>query len=139
MIRSLEKQKVNRGKVTSSAYININEEQLIYVLSHHHLDLMLDLSPEVRCDVVGQLIGGGLEVVDHLLELANHGVSRLLFSLLSVLHVTLELLDVCKDERQEKNLPSQQQHRTGATSQVSLLGFSHSELVCRGVYVMCLV
>lgn len=87
----------------------VNKEQLSYILSHHHLDLMLDFSPDVSCDVVAQLISGALEVVDHLLELANHGVSCILVSLLSVLHMSLKLLDVYKDESQEQNLSSRKQ------------------------------
>lgn len=87
----------------------VNKEQLSYILSHHHLDLMLDFSPDVSCDVVAQLISGALEVVDHLLELANHGVSCILVSLLSVLHMSLKLLDVYKDESQEQNLSSHKQ------------------------------
>lgn len=59
---------------------------------------MLDLCPDVSCDVIGQLIRGALEAVDHLLELANHGVPCLLLPLLSVLHMGLKLLDVYEDE-----------------------------------------
>lgn len=73
--------------------------QLGYVLSHHHLDLVLDLRPDVSRDVIGQLIGGALEAVDHLLELADHGVACLLLPLLPVLHVSVQLLDVCEEER----------------------------------------
>lgn len=87
----------------------VNKEQLSYILSDHHLDLMLDFSPDVSCDVVAQLISGALEVVDHLLELANHGVSCILVSLLSGLHMSLKLLDVYKDESQEQNLSSRKQ------------------------------
>ena len=76
----------------------IDEGQPGYVLSHHHLDLMLDLGPDVGGDAVGQLIGGALEAVHHLLELADHGVPRLLLPLPSVLDVSLELLDVCECE-----------------------------------------
>lgn len=65
---------------------------------------MLDLCPDSSCDVIGQLISGALEALDHLLELADHGVSCLLISLLSVLHVSLKLLDVCNVESQMKNI-----------------------------------
>lgn len=69
---------------------------------------MLDLGPDASCDVVRQLIGGALKAVDHLLELANQGVPRLLFSLLSVLQMGLQLLDVCDREkgRRETGLSS---------------------------------
>lgn len=79
-----------------------DEGLLGYVLSHHHLDLVLDLSPDICCDTIGQLIGGALEVVHHLLELFNHGVSCLLLPLLPVPCMSLQLLDVCKDESQQK-------------------------------------
>lgn len=60
-----------------------------YILSHHHLDLVLDLSPDASCDVIGQLIGGALEAVNHLLELAKQGVSCLMIFLIFVLNVGL--------------------------------------------------
>lgn len=65
---------------------------------------MLDLCPDISCDVTGQLISGALEAVDHLLELANHRVSCLLLSLLFVLHVGLKLLDVYEDKSQQKEI-----------------------------------
>lgn len=77
-----------------------------HILSHHHLDLVLDLGPHISRDVIGQLIGGALEGLDGLLELADHGVSCLLLSLLLVLHVALELLDVYGDEGEQKNQSS---------------------------------
>lgn len=80
------------------------------VLSHHHLDLVLDLRADVGRDVAGQLIGGALEAFHHLLELADHGVARLLLSLLPVLHVILQLLDVCeKKEKKKKHKTSRNQ------------------------------
>lgn len=64
---------------------------------------MLDLSPNISRDVIGQLIGGGLKAVNHLLELANQGVPCLLLSLLPVLHMVLKLLDVYEGEIQQEN------------------------------------
>lgn len=74
----------------------VNKRPLGSILSNHHLDLVLDLGPDASCDVVGQLIGGALKTVNHLLELANQRVPCLLFSLLSVLQMGLQLLDVCE-------------------------------------------
>lgn len=61
---------------------------------------MLDLSPDISRDVGDQLISGALKAVYHLLELANQWVPTLLLSLLSVLHMSLKLLDVYEDECQ---------------------------------------
>lgn len=57
---------------------------------------MLHLCSDTGCDVAAQFIRGALEAVDHLLELRDDGVSRVQLSLLSALHVALELLDVWK-------------------------------------------
>lgn len=89
------KVKSQTTKTSKEAGCVIDEGRPGYVLSHHHLDLVLDLGPDVGGDVVGQLIGGALEVVHHLLELADHGVPRLLLPLPPVLDVGLQLLDVC--------------------------------------------
>lgn len=77
----------------------MDEGRVRYILSHHHLHLVLDLGPDRGRDAAGQLIGGALEAIDHLLELRDHGVPRLLLPLLPVLHVGVELLDVCRDEQ----------------------------------------
>lgn len=66
--------------------------RLLHLLPHHHLELVLELNADVGCDVVGQLVAGALEAVNHLLELAQQGVPRLLVLLL---HVGLQLLDIC--------------------------------------------
>lgn len=79
----------------------IHRQEYFAVLSHHHLDLVLDLGAHVGGDVVGQLIGGALEAVHHLLELADQGVACLLLPLFAVLHVSLQLLDVC-DQKETK-------------------------------------
>lgn len=76
------------------AFSQSTTELLGHILSHHHLDLVLDLSPHARCDVAGQLIAGALEAVHHLLELLHHGVSSLRLPLLPVPCVSLQLLDV---------------------------------------------
>lgn len=68
-----------------------------HLLPHHQLDLMLDLSPDVRCDAIGQLIGGALEAVQHTLQLVNHGFSRFLLSLLFAICMSLELLYVYRE------------------------------------------
>lgn len=79
-----------------------SQEYSCFILSHHHLDLVLDLGADVGRDVAGQLIGGALEAFHHLLELANHGVACLLLPLFTVLHVVLQLLDVCDEKKQRK-------------------------------------
>lgn len=81
----------------------IHKRENVSVLSHHHLDLVLDLRAHVGRDVVGQLIGGALEAVHHLLELADQGVACLLLPLFAVLHVSLELLDVCDRKGTKEN------------------------------------
>lgn len=75
-----------------------NEGRPAYVLSHHHLHLVLNLRPNGSADAAGQLIRVPLEAVHHLLELSDHGVPGLLLPLLSALHVNLKLLDVCRPE-----------------------------------------
>lgn len=60
---------------------------------------MLHLNPDVSCDVTGQLIGGALEGVNHLLQLADYRVPVLLFLLL---HVGLQLLDICNNQSTQK-------------------------------------
>lgn len=94
----------------------IDEGPLRYVLSHHHLHLVLDLGPDGGCDAAGQLISGALKAVDHLLELPDHGVPCVLLSLLPVLHVGVELLDVCRDQNiflsHTENQPSCWFHNT---------------------------
>lgn len=86
----------------SVAYKRLFSPEDFPVLSHHHLDLVLDLRADVGRDVVGQLIVGVLEAFHHLLELANHRIACLLLPLFPVLHVILQLLDVChKKETKE--------------------------------------
>lgn len=65
---------------------------LLHLLPNHHLELVLELNTDVGGDVVGQLVAGALEAVNHLLELAQQGVPGLLVLLL---HVGLQLLDIC--------------------------------------------
>lgn len=77
---------------------------------------MLDLGPDASRDVVGQLVGGALKTVNHLLELADQGVPCLLVSLLSVLQMGLQLLDVCDREKKKSSghriiVPHRQTHR----------------------------
>lgn len=55
---------------------------------------MLDLGTDAGCDVSGKLVSGILEAVNHLLELTKHRVSCILISLLLVLNVGLQLLDI---------------------------------------------
>lgn len=65
------------------------------LLADHHLQLVLHLHADVSCDASGQLIGGALEAVNHLLQLSQEGVPVLL---LPLLHVGLQLLYVCNHQ-----------------------------------------
>lgn len=92
------------NQATNDVMRSRSKEPQPYVLSHHYLDLVLDLGADVSRDVAGQLVGGRLEAVNHLLELTNHGVAGLQLPLLPALHVSLQLLDVCKDQEQVVNI-----------------------------------
>jgi hypothetical protein len=50
--------------------------------------LVLDLCPDTGCDVIGQLVVVALDILNHLLELANHWVSYLLLSLFPALKMS---------------------------------------------------
>lgn len=69
------------------------------LLAHDNMQLMLHLSVYAGCDSGSQLLGGALEGADELSKLVQQRVPGLLFSRLLVLHVSLKLLDVCKNQR----------------------------------------
>lgn len=73
---------------------------LPHLRPNHHLELVLELNADVGCDVAGQLVAGALEAVDHLLELAQQGVPGLVVLLL---HVGLQLLDICNNTTNSSN------------------------------------
>lgn len=62
------------------------------------MQLMLHFSMDTGRDGGSQLLCGALEGGDQLSELAQQGVPCLLFSHLFVLHVGLQLLDICNHQ-----------------------------------------
>lgn len=69
------------------------------LLAHNNVQLVLHLSMDIGCDGGSQLLGGALEGADELPELIQQWVPGLLFSCLLVLHVSLELLNICNSQR----------------------------------------
>lgn len=65
------------------------------LLSHNHVELVLNLSTHTGCYCGGQLVLGSLQCINHLLQLTNYRVSSILLTLLPVLDVCLQLLNVC--------------------------------------------
>lgn len=76
-----------------------NVKAWLDLLSHRHVELVLDLRADTCCDSGGQLIRRILERVNHLLQLANHRVLALLLTLLPALHMGLQLLDIYRGKQ----------------------------------------
>lgn len=69
------------------------------LLAHNNVQLVLHLSMDIGCDGGSQLLGAALKGADELSKLIQQWVPGLLFSCLLVLHVSLELLNVCNSQR----------------------------------------